>query len=277
MIIDFHVHAFSEKIVERAMEQLVKTLTKATKYLPETAKNEPCTDGTLGDLIAKMDKYSIDKGVLLPIATKPSQQRVVNDWAKESESDRILPFGSVHPDAEDALNELERIKKMGLYGVKLHPDYQEFMVDEERLFPIYEKCIELNLPILFHAGFDPISPEKVHAMPDAFARIMDRFPDITMVLAHFGGMLKWDMVEEYLIGRKGNLYFDISTVTCYLSDKQAERMIKKHGSERILFATDMPWDCPQNIISLVERLNLSDEDRENIFYSNAQRLLKLKR
>ena len=226
MVIDFHVHAFSDKIVERAMGRLEKTLLDATEYLPKTANILPCTDGTLKDLIKKMDKFSIDKGVLLPIATKPSQQRVVNNWAKESESDRIIPFGSVHPDADDALDELERIKELGLYGVKLHPDYQNFFVDEERLFPIYEKCIELGLPIIFHAGFDPISPKKVHAMPDAFSKVLDALPNITMVLAHFGGMLEWDMVEEYLIGRGENLYFDLSTVTGYLGDEQAERMIK---------------------------------------------------
>lgn len=276
MIIDFHVHAFADKIAERAMGQLTKTLSEATEYLTQTTENVPCTNGTLADLIDKMDESSIDKGVLLPIATKPSQQTIVNNWAKESESDRIIPFGSVHPDAEDALDELKRIKEMGLYGVKLHPDYQDFFVDEERLFPIYEKCVELELPILFHAGFDPLSPNVVHAMPDAFARILDRLPDITMILAHFGGMMKWDMVEEYLIGREGNLYFDISTVTGYLSDEQAERMIKRHGSERILFASDMPWDLPQNIISLVKRLNLPKEDKENILHKNAERLLKLK-
>ena len=276
MIIDFHVHAFADKIAERAMGQLTKTLSEATEYLTQTTENVPCTNGTLADLIDKMDESSIDKGVLLPIATKPSQQTIVNDWAKESESDRIIPFGSVHPDAEDALDELERIKEMGLYGVKLHPDYQDFFVDEERLFPIYEKCVELELPILFHAGFDPLSPNVIHAMPDAFARILDRLPDITMILAHFGGMMKWDMVEEYLIGREGNLYFDISTVTGYLGDEQAERMIKRHGSDRILFASDMPWDLPQNIISLVKRLNLPKEDKENILHKNAERLLKLK-
>lgn len=275
MVIDFHVHAFSEKIVERAMGQLEKTLLDATEYLPKTANISPCTDGTLKDLIKKMDKHSIDKGVLLPIATKPSQQRIINNWAKESESDRIISFGSVHPDADDALDELERIRKLGLYGVKLHPDYQNFFVDEERLFPIYRKCIELDLPIIFHAGFDPISPKKAHAMPDAFSKVLDALPNITMVLAHFGGMLEWDMVEEYLIGRGENLYFDLSTVTGYLGDEQAERMIKKHGSNRILFASDMPWDSPQNIVSLVERLDLTSEDRKNILYKNAKRLLKL--
>ena len=275
MIIDFHVHAFADKIVERAMEQLTKTVAEETEHLTQTADNMPCTNGTLSDLIVKMDKYSIDKSVLLPIATKPSQQKIVNDWAKDSASDKIIPFGSVHPDAKDAIDELERIKAMGLYGVKLHPDYQGFFVDEEHLFPIYEKCIELDLPIVFHAGFDPISPNVVHAMPDAFARILDRLPDITMILAHFGGMLEWDMVEEHLIGREGNLYFDISTVTGYLSDEQAERMIKNHGAERILFASDMPWDSPQNIKSLVERLDLSNEDKENILHKNAEKLLKI--
>ena len=99
MIIDFHTHAFSEKIVEKAMSKL--TATSGMK---------PYTDGTVNGLLEIMNNSGVDKSVVLPIATKPSQQRIVNSWAKEIMSDKIYAFGSVHPDAEDALEELDIIK-----------------------------------------------------------------------------------------------------------------------------------------------------------------------
>ena len=63
-------------------------------------------------------------------------------------------FGSVHPSHPDALKELERIHALGIKGIKFHPDYQYFFVDEERMFPIYEKCGKLGLIVVFHAGWD---------------------------------------------------------------------------------------------------------------------------
>ena len=138
MIIDFHTHAFSEKIAQKAMSELAGT-----------SGLTPYTDGTVRSLLKHMDETGVDKSVVLPIATKPSQQKIINSWANEIMSDRIYPFGSVHPDADDACEMLEEIKDSGLYGVKLHPDYQGFFADDERVYPVYEKCVQLGLPVVF--------------------------------------------------------------------------------------------------------------------------------
>ena len=193
--IDFHVHAFADKIAHRTIAAL-----------REDAWTEPATDGTMSDTEQTMQKWGVDGFVVLSIATKPSQHLVCNNWAASVKSDHVFPFGSVHPDGEDALAELERIKALGLYGVKLHPDYQGFFVDEERLFPIYRKCGELGLPIIFHAGFDPVSPQNIHCTPAMSAYILDRFPDTQFILAHLGGNALWRDVERLLAGQFGNLW-----------------------------------------------------------------------
>ena len=145
MLIDFHTHAFPPKLAGRAVAQLSRS----------AGGLEPQTDGTLESLKAVMDADGVDLSVVLTIATNPGQMHKVNDYAFEMDrDDRIVAFGSVHPDAPDALEELERIKAAGLKGVKLHPEYQGFYADEERMRPIYRKISQLGLITLFHAGED---------------------------------------------------------------------------------------------------------------------------
>lgn len=264
MKIDFHIHAFNEKIAEKAISQLEKTsgLTAETR-------------GLISQTVDKLSEWGMDYGVLLPIATKPSQQTIINDWAFEQNKGKIISFGSVHPDAEDAFSELERIKSMGLKGVKLHPDYQGFEIDEERLFPLYRKIAELGLICVFHTGWDCYSPDHVHAAPEMSLRAHKAVPELTMVLAHLGGNQRWDEVEEVLAGAEGSLYFDTSMLAGYIRDEQAYRIIKKHGADRILLGSDCPWSTAAASAELIGRLPLSDEEKELIFHKNAERLLGL--
>lgn len=262
MIIDFHTHAFSDKIVEKAMSSLTGT-----------SGIKPYTDGSLSGLLIHMDKCGVDKSVILPIATKPSQQKIINAWAAEIMSERICPFGSVHPDADDACIELENIKKLGLYGVKLHPDYQNFMADDEKVYPIYEKCVQLSLPIVFHAGYDPLSPDKIHGKPKAFAKVHRDFPQLKMILAHLGGMYRWEQVERYIAGTDGEVYLDVSFTAGEIGRKILERIISKHGTDRILMASDCPWDSPENEIKMINSLDIPESDKQKIFYKNAAGLL----
>ena len=264
MYIDFHIHAFVDEIAERAIHRL------------ETVANlEGHTRGTISETIEKLKEWGTDKGVLLPIATKPAQQATINDWASDIQNkyDRIISFGSVHPDAEDVLEELERVKTLGLKGIKFHPDYQDFFVDDEKMFPIYKKCAELELPVIFHAGFDPLSPNTVHCLPEASLKVHEKVPEMTLILAHMGGMYHWDDVEKLLVGK--NIYFDTAFVSGNISDEQANRIIKNHGADKILLASDCPWHKTTDEIEMIERLDLSDDDKQMIFYKNAKRLLKL--
>lgn len=263
--IDFHVHAFADKIAERTIQ-----------HLAEIAKDMPVTNGTLAETEQHMQEWGIDGFALLSIATKPSQHLVCNNWAASCKSKHIFPFGSVHPDSETALEELERIKNLGLYGVKLHPDYQNFFIDEERMIPIYQKCAELELPVILHAGFDPLSPDCIHCTPDRAIKAIQSAPETVFILAHLGGNLLWDEVEQKLAGKFKNLYFDTAVIGNYMhDDEQLKRIILKHGADKILFASDCPWDRPDVIIQKLKNLGLTQEQEELIFAGNAKRLLHL--
>lgn len=267
MYIDFHVHAFADKIAQRAMDALMENSSSFDLH--------PTTDGTIGKLKEVLVSRNISKAVLLPIATKPSQQTTINNWAASVKDDFFCPFGTVHPLAEDWSQELERIKELGLYGIKFHPDYQNFFIDDDMMMPIYQKCSDLELPVLFHAGLDPLSPEVIHCLPESAAKIADMFPDLTMILAHGGGLMKWDDVEKYLAGRPGKLYFDVSVIAEYISSEQLLRIIKKHGADRILYGSDSPWSDPAAEIKMINDLALSEEEKEMIFCKNAEKLLNI--
>ncbi|MBR5512882.1 MAG: amidohydrolase [Ruminococcus sp.] len=271
MLFDFHTHAFADSIAERAMASLLDT----AKNNKETEHMKAYTDGTISELRMLMQENGISRSLLLPIATKPSQQTTINNWAASVMENDIYSCGTVHPDAENFVEEVERIKSLGLCGVKLHPEYQFFRPDEERVFPIYRKAAELGLFVVFHAGWDPAGKGDILAPPRSFAHIAEKFPELNIVAAHMGGMRMFDEVEDCLAGKFGNVYFDTAAVTDYISPEQLLRIIGKHGADKILFASDAPWDDPQNEVRVIDELPLSKTEKDMIFYKNAERILNI--
>ena len=216
----------------------------------------------------------MDKSCVLSIATKPNQQRVVNDWAATllTENERLIPFGSIHPEAPDCIEEIDRIKALGLKGIKLHPDYQKFMVDDPSLDAMYDAIEKSGLPLIVHAGWDWVSPDLIHCSPERASKLIKRHPDLKLILAHLGGNDQWHLVHELLAGIEGEIYFD-TAFTAKCPDRLMEDIISKHGADRILFGSDSPWESAQHIIEKLLRINISDDDRELILGKNAQRLL----
>lgn len=263
MRIDFHTHCFPDKIAGGA----VAKLQGICGITPET-------DGTYDDTCRAMKAWGTDIAVLFNIATNPHQQTSVNDFAAAHNTGPTRAFGSVHPEAENALEELERIQKLGLRGIKLHPDYQEFFVEEERVFPIYEKCQELGLIVAFHAGWDPLSPQLIHTTPRGAAAVLERFPKLRVILAHMGGFNMWDEVERQIIGRD-NVYLDTSLAMGHVPVEQFVRMVRGHGAEKILYGTDCPWSDGARAAGYIRASGLTREEQDMIFFRNACRLLDI--
>ena len=261
MIIDFHTHTFPDKLASKVILKLA-----------ETAGIKPNTDGTVTDTFEKMRQWGVDRAVLLNIATSPSQQTTINNVATSNNNLPFYAFGSVHPDAEDRIPELKRIKELGLYGIKLHPEYQTFYADDEKLFPIYEECSALRLPIVFHAGCDLGFGPPVHATPDRLRRVIDLFPNLTVIAAHFGGYKCWDMAEHFLAGK--NIYFDTSFTANEIDPLRMKEIALKHGTNKILFASDCPWKSMKDSVTQIEKMNLPMSDTDMIFCQNALELLE---
>lgn len=263
MLIDFHTHAFPERIAQRAMGNL--------SYASGGLK--PQTDGTVASLKAEMQKDGVDISVVHSIATNPNQQKNVNDFAMEiNKEQNLFAFGSVHPDSPDVIDELERIKEAGLKGVKLHPEYQGFFVDDAKLIPIYKKISSLGLITVFHAGHDFGFAPPYHCMPDNALRALS-YLDSPVILAHWGGLGCNAEVIEKLCGR--DVWFDISFGYGTMSREVAKTIVEKHTPDRLLFGSDMPWHRPSWEMRLVDTLEISDDDKDKILFKNAMKLLDL--
>ncbi|HQD51176.1 MAG TPA: amidohydrolase family protein, partial [Defluviitaleaceae bacterium] len=197
MIIDIHTHCFSDDIAR-----------KAVPLLAQKANVLPYTDGTIADLKRSMKENGVDVSVIQPIATKAKQTPVINSWIMTIEDSEIIPFGTIHPGYEDWKNEIRRLASMGIKGIKFHPDYQNFYVDDPKLFKIYEEIFSHNLIALFHAGIDIGLPEPCHCTPGRLKNLINHFKGAVIIAAHMGGYDCWDDVEKYLLGEE--IYFDTS-------------------------------------------------------------------
>lgn len=261
MLIDFHTHAFPDKIASSAIPKLSFV----------SGGLEPHTDGTVSGLKESMQRNGVDVSVVLNIATNAHQQRAVNDFAASINNKKdIFSFGSVFPFSEDAFKELERIKELGLLGVKLHPDYQGFNVDDIRLKPLYKKISELGLITVFHAGLDYGFAPPYGATPQKMARALEWFSS-PVIAAHWGGINCGDDVIKYLCGK--NIYFDVSMGYGMMPKYYAQKIIELHTADRMLFGTDTPWHTPNMEMRLLDTLELSNDDMDKITHKNAQKLL----
>ena len=263
-VIDCHVHCFPDDLAERAVARLVSSYQVV-----------PSFDGTVNGMLGQMDAVGIEKSVILPVATKESQVRQINDWIMGIEDERVIGFGAMHPGFPDVAGEVARIKAAGIPGVKLHPNWQGYKPEDPQAFPMYEALIENGLIAYFHGG-DELEkwPTEIASTPKALAEVHRRFPELKMVIAHLGGYLMWDAVEEHLLG--SDVYLDMSA--CFPKDLPDDRylaMMRAHGMEKILFASDSPCGPPIPQLDRLLSLPLTDEEKSLVCWENAQQLLNL--
>lgn len=260
MIIDFHTHMFPHILAGR-------TLAKLSEY----AWMKPYTDGTYEGLLASQKEAGIDCSVVLPIATRPSQYGTINDFASRYLEGEVISFGSVHPASEHYKEELKEIRAMGLKGIKLHPDYQEVYFNDIRYKRVVAYAEELGLIVTVHAGSDPKCPKDIHCTPQMAAELMREVRPRKLVLAHLGGNQQWDEVEQLLVGRE--VYLDTGVIFDHMETEQFIRIMRAHGSEKVLFATDSPWAEQKRFVDVMEKMDITEEERENIMGKNALKLL----
>lgn len=264
MIIDFHTHAFPDAIAERAMSGLIK----GAKGL-----YSPCSDGTVDGLLKCMDAFGVDVSVLQPVATKPSQIKSLNEWAKSVESDRIIAFGGVHHDTDNYKRDIDFVAGLGIRGLKFHAEYQGFTVDDPKMLRIYDYATEKGLMILHHAGFDPAFEAPYRSSPEMFRHVARQLGGGTLIVAHFGGQSQWNEVADKLVGE--NVYLDTSMGQKYYSEEQFVSIVRAHGANRILFASDAPWSRADEEIASIKNSALTEDEKRLILGENAKALLKI--
>lgn len=261
-MIDFHTHMFPEKIAGRTLS-----------FLSERCKTIPFTNGTSQGLGKSTEEAGLEFSIALPVVTTPAQYDSINRFAEQYREGRILSFGGIHPDNEDYKEKLRDLKNRGFRGIKLHPDYQDTFFNDIRYKRIISYAGELGLIVSVHAGFDPGYPDCVHCTPAMAREVLDEVKPRNLVLAHMGGFLRWDEVEQELVGR--DVWFDTAVVFGQIPDEQFIRICRNHGTDRILFATDSPWSGQKESIEYFQKMDMSEEEKSQIITENAKNLLTL--
>lgn len=260
-LIDFHAHIYPDRIAEKATESV-------EKFYDFDANNI----GTKDVLLTESVKAGINLTVILPVAIKPTGVSHINDFALEmqKENSSFLSFGTLHAEQTDLCEELQRIEKEGVHGIKIHPDTQLFSIDDERMFPVYD-YIQGKMPLIVHTG-DPRHP---YSHPERLRRIMKMFPSLVCIAAHFGGWAMPDEGAKYLSDME-NCFADMSSTFYLFPQEKIEKLIPLWGEDRLLFGSDFPLGSPSEEKENLLRLNISDEAKEKIAYKNAERLLNIK-
>jgi len=258
-IVDFHTHVFPEKVAEKAVQSI------ADYYgIPMGGT------GTLEALLDSGEPHRVERYVVHATATRPDQVRAINDFLAGlcREHPKLIGFGALHPAMEGLLEEFERLGSLGFKGIKLHPDFQDFDLDDPAAMEIYALA-QGRLPVMVHMGDE----NRDSSSPQRLAAVLDRFPDMVVIGAHLGGYLAWEDSLRVLAGR--NLYFDTSSSLQFLEPELAVAIIRKHGADRVLFGTDYPMWMHDDELARFLALELTDEERELILWKNAARLLDL--
>ncbi len=264
MYIDIHTHAFHPKIAHKAVDHL-------NNFYSITCSG----DGTIANLLEREQQAGLEKCVVLCAATAPAQVIPANNYAislQKEHPEQVIAFGTVHPAYENWEKELGRIKAAGIRGIKLHPDFQSFWLDDPRLLPIFEAA-QKDFVFEIHIG-DKTTPDKNPSCPYKLASIMSQFPDMRVIAAHFGGYRMWSHALEVFSGSTfENLWFDTSSTTPFATPELAHRLLNSFPRERILFGTDWPLYDPVEELQRLQTLGgLSDSEME-VIMSNASALL----
>lgn len=259
MIIDAHAHIFPDKIAEKAAAGI------SGFYGGMTAKH----NGTLSELLEEGAAAGVDRFLVQSVATVPEQVMSINNFISASVAahpDKLIGFGAIHPDFGDIYGEIDRVVSLGLKGLKIHGDMQQFNIDDEKAFPIYEAA-EGRLPILFHVG----DPRSDRTSPDRLYKVYRRFPKLTIIAAHLCGWTQWERGTE-LFGGSG-VYSDCSSSLYAMTPERAAEYIRRIGADRVMWGTDYPLGDAKTELELFARLPLTDEEKKMVLGENALRLI----
>jgi predicted TIM-barrel fold metal-dependent hydrolase len=257
MVVDFHAHIYPDKVA-----------AKAVANISEFYKIPMGMAGTVDDLLESGRRGGIERFVVFSAAAIPERVGAINDYIASvcGECPALTGFGTLHAGMGNPEMEIERIISLGLKGIKLHPDMQQFNIDDDRMMKIYG-LLEGRLPVVFHTGDYRYS----YSHPARLATVLDKFPRLTAVAAHFGGWSLHDLALEYLKDRF--CYFDVSSSLPFIGKKRSAELIKIYGAERFLFGSDYPmWD-PASCLKEFLELDLFAAEQEMILYKNALKIL----
>ena len=265
-IFDAHVHVYPDAIADRARVALGKFYNFPVPGV-----------GTYEGYLAECRENETSGFLVFSVATTAHQVKSINDYiadrmhAARGEGFEAVGFAAMHQDFEDVETELDRAISLGLTGIKIHPDIQRFDLLDSRMYRICEAA-EGRLIINFHMGDD--REEYRYSEPKKLAKLLERFPKLTVIASHLGGYKAWDEAAAYLYGNP-MVWYDNSSALWALTPERAVEITRGCGVDRVMFGTDFPVMKIRQYMDLFDEENWGQAEREAILYGNAKRLFSL--
>lgn len=259
-ILDIHAHIYPDIIAQKASDTIGEFYRLPVHH-----------DGTLQTLLTLETAAGITKMVVHSVAVTWEKVTRINDFIAEAVHGHknLTGFATMHPDHKHIAAEIDRAIGIGLKGLKLHPDFQHFNIDDEKAFPIYE-AIAGRIPLLIHTGDKRYETSR----PERMAKVLDRFPNMQTICAHLGGWSQWEDAHRILAGRP-NVWVDTSSSLYAISPEAARKIISHYGVDRVIFGTDYPMWTPLEELNRLQALGFSTEDMEKMLFKNGSSLLGL--
>ena len=285
-VVDVHVHLFEQA------DDPMRDGYEIWEYGDHEGVDFGTRRGTVGDLVASLGEppvaHCVLVGMFAPETGRPAHARrgpvaVLQRLGAPGGGRLPPPDGArrgrpVRPRRTAGADHLRACAERGARGIKIHPIVQGFAPTDSRLDPIYETCVELGLTVLSHSG--QARGSSPAADPFAFAPVMERYPDLHLLLAHLGGA-SWRQVTPFAAAYPA-VSFDLCEIIAWTgapgapSADELGRLIRGIGSERVLFGTDFPWyELDRTVDQLMALPHLSDEERRGILGENAIRRMGL--
>lgn len=258
-IFDSHCHIYPERIA-----------AKAVKGTDNFYGVESFANGTTAELIEHGTRAGTDKFLVHSVATTAKQVRSINEFiasSVEASGGKFIGFGTLYPESDDIAGDFDHLVRLGLRGIKIHPDIQHFKIDHAGYLKMYELAEREGIVVLMHTGDDRYD----FSNPNRLVPVLKIFTGLTVIGAHFGGYSIWEEASRELSGFE-NLYVDSSSSLPYISKELAAQMIRRYGADHVLYGTDFPMWSPEKSIDDFFALGLSDDENRSILWGNAERL-----
>lgn len=277
--IDIHVHPWTKEFMMKN-----RPIVKACEFFRLDLGKLPVSTG---QLLEEMDSTGVERAVILGQDTHATRNpsfkhyTIRNDQLASIAStshDRLVPFAGVDPNAgADGVRELKRsIVKLGVKGLKIHSSANSvYPNDPKKMYPLYELCQEKGLPILFHTGTTGLGDCEIkYSKPEYLDEVSEKFPDLKVVMAHFGW--PWSDVAIALALRHPNVFLDVSGWRPRYLPQSVLSYMNGPLQDRFLFGTDYPMMRQKEWLDDFEanlRPKIKPEVASKLLKRNAERLL----
>ncbi len=260
LIIDFHTHIYPTLLARRAMAVAGREHDDMEKL--------PVKE----NLWKRMEEEDVSLSVVQHVTSKPATQTDVNRFAKEIVRTNVISFGGLHPDCENVIEEIEKLKDLNMAGVKFHPPFQRVHLDDEKYIPMWKHINHLGFPVLIHCG-RARGEGEYDLFPSGVSKFIKYLSDVPVVLAHMGGRSGIPEEENILFNLPENVFVDTTMSAERQEMEDFERLVSAMGPERVVFGSDFPYGTQKAAIAFIRNSCFSEDEKALMLGGTAAKIL----